>query len=1090
MKKSRFRKQIPIFLMKVTLIFAALTISFVTVSFAKKTSGQGVLDKKVTIRLQNEGFKTALNKIARKAGITFSYTRNTIPANKSITLNVNEKSLGNVFISLFEPYNIYYEAIGNQIVLWKEGESFELANGKVDGVPFLIMQDQIKGTVRDESGNPLAGVTVQIIGGAAGTSTNERGEFEINAPSNAKLIFSFVGFEAQEVALNGRASVEVVLVRSISSLEDVVVVGYGTQKKSDITGSVASIPQDKLDMVPNINIAQAVQGAVPGVIVNTTSAGASSEQSIMIRGRNSIAASNDPLIVLDGIPYSGNLGDINVTDIKSIEILKDASSAAIYGSRASSGVILVTTKNGIDGKTRINYEGRYATQKFNKLPDLLSPGGFYEFKMERFPGAMTVSEQEVFDNKEWTNWMDLAFRNGHSQQHNLSVIGGTSKIKFFTSFDYLDVKGVTINDKYKRLTGRVNLDASITEWLDLGTRTQFGYDDMSGLSPDMIEVFEFNPLTKAFDDNGNLTILPWVSDPSFGNPLQPTLFDNRDISHQINTNNFLVLRLPFVPGLSYRFNSGIRARFADQSTYRGRDTRDGLDARGSANTFRGIANNTTIENIINYDKEFDDHKLGVTALYSYEANKTTVNKDSASRFPNDFLTYYSMAQAEFIHPTFEFDQTKLISQMFRVNYSYQNKYLATVTTRRDGFSGFGTNSKWGVFPSAAIGWNINQENFFPWQDLFTNLKLRLSWGKNGKQAAGAFSSISRMSEFDIVDRNVSAPGYIPSVLGQDNLSWETSKTLNIGIDFGILNNRITGDINLYKTNTSDLLLNRSISSVHGITSIIQNIGETQNQGIELSLNAINIKTSDFRWTTNGNLSYIKNKIVSLGQFDENGRAIDDISNNWFIGKPVNINYDFVWLGTWQESEAAEAAQWGTQPGFVKLKDNGDGQLTGEDREIIGHQDPSFLWGLTNNFSYKNFNLNIFIYGVHGVTKNNAYMSDFVWADVRRNTVVKNWWTPQNPTNDWVMNAIDADRMSGILAGYYENASFVRVKDITLSYDLPVELLERIGINKLRVYATGRNQFTFTSWSGLDPELSEQKAIPLQKELLFGLQLTF
>ena len=432
--------------------------------------------------------------------------------------------------------------------------------------------------------------------------------------------------------------------------------------------------------------------------------------------------------------------------------------------------------------------------------------------------------------------------------------------------------------------------------------------------------------------------------------------------------------------------------------------------------------------------------------------------------------------------------------MLRLNYTYDKRYLLTLTGRRDGYSGFGAQTKWGIFPSLALGWNLANESFFPFKDIFNELKLRASYGLNGNQAVGAYETISRLEEYNMVSTKVTIPGYRPSVLGQDNLGWETSRTLNAGLDFGIFNSRITGDLNMYKTNTTDLLLDRTISPVHGITSITQNIGETQNTGLEISFFSRNIVKPDFQWSTSGNISLNRNKILSLyGTLDENGKEVDDVANEWFIGEPIRVNYDFKWLGTWQLDEAEEAAKWNSQPGFVKLQDvNGDYKLDSKDLQILGQQDPRLLWGLTNSFSYKNFKLDIFVHGVHGITAVNKIMTDNVTAEIRENTMKKNWWTPENPTNEWVMNNINAEIMGGINANnrYYQDASFVRVKDISLSYDIPAGLIGRSGFSKARFYVTGRNLLTVTKWVGLDPELSDQKSTPMQKEYVLGLNFSF
>jgi TonB-linked SusC/RagA family outer membrane protein len=959
-----------------------------------------------------------------------------------------------------------------------------------------MQQLTISGIVSDaKTGEGLPGVSIVVKGTANGVNSDLNGNYSLKVDnSNVTLIFSFIGYIPQEIPVSGRSKINVALALDITTLEEVIVVGYGTQKRSDITGTVASLPKERLEKAPNLNIAQAIQGSIPGVMIQTTSAGAAPSQAIMIRGRNSIKASNDPLVVVDGIPYGGSISDISPTDVLSIEILKDASSAAIYGSRGSNGVILITTKAGSEGKATLSYDGFYSFQKYSDLPDVMDGAEFYDFKMTRGASWMTLEEKAIYDAGTWENWYNLLLRNGASQQHNLSVSGGTKNSKYYISGGLFNVKGLTVNDKYSRLTNRVNVETSIKPWLTVGTRTQFSYVNRDGAGPSWSSAYSMNPLTDAYDANGNLNIYPWEGNPYFANPLQAILYKDLNEDFQIITNNFVIVDFPFLKGLNYRLNTGFRFGFSDEAQYRGRNTKSGLDALGRSSTDRGRTNNSVIENILSFNREFGIHSVFATAVYSYEGNKSTSHTMEASGFPHDFLDWYSTAQATLISPGYTNNETNLISQMLRLNYTYDKRYLLTLTGRRDGFSGFGALTKWGIFPSVALGWNLANESFFPFKDIFNELKLRASYGLNGNQAVGAYQTISRLEEYNMVSTKVTIPGYRPSVLGQDNLGWETSRTLNAGLDFGIFNSRITGDVNLYKTNTTDLLLDRTISPVHGITSITQNIGETQNTGLEISLFSRNIVKSNFQWSTSGNISFNKNKILSLyGTLDENGKEVDDVANEWFIGQPIRVNYDFKWLGTWQTDEAEEAAKWLSQPGFVKLQDvNGDYKLDANDLQILGQRDPKFLWGLTNSFTYKNFKLDIFLHGVHGITAANTIMTDNVTAEIRENTMKKNWWTPENPTNEWVMNNINAEIMGGINANnrYYQDASFVRVKDISLSYDIPSGLLGRSGFSKARFYVTGRNLFTFTKWVGLDPELSDQRATPMQKEYVLGLNFSF
>ena len=959
----------------------------------------------------------------------------------------------------------------------------------------------ITGHITDKTGEALPGVSIVVKGTSNGVTSDFDGNYLISAPKSSTIVFQFLGFKTQEILITNQKLINIELEDDVNSLDEVVVVGYGAQKKSDITGTVASLDQERLEMSPNIDVTQAIQGAIPGVTITTVSSGAApsnDDSSIVIRGSNSILASNGPLIVLDGVPYQGQLRDVNPNDIKSLEVLKDASSSAIYGSRGANGVILITTKGGEKGKIAINYDGYSTIQKLSNLPDLMDGEEFYNFKMERDPVSITVSEQEIYDNKSWVSWPDIALQDGFSMNHNLSVSGGSDNIKFYTAFNLLDVSGIAINDEYQRVSTRLNLDAKITSWLTLGTRTSLTYGDQSGISADFEDIFWMNPLTKPYNDDGTLNIYPWEEDTFWSNPLEGIYMENTNTSMQIVTNNFLNIEIPSIEGLQYRLNTGYRHRTSYSGTYRGRNTTEGYEKQGSSDVISQLTKSYTLENIFSYNKEFGKHSLGLTGVYSIEENKKNIDYLSAEGFPNDVLGWYGASQASLIEPSYTYTKTNLISQMFRSNYGFDNKYLFTFTVRRDGFSGFGEGKKWGTFPSLALGWNIVNEDFFK-SDIVNTLKLRASWGRNGNQAVGAYQSIATYRIFDNVTGSTTAPGYIPSTLANPDLSWETSESINIGFDFGLLKNRITGDVNYYNTNTSDLLLNRSISPVHGLFEITQNIGETNNSGLEISINSTNINTSNFTWSTRGNISFTKNKIVSLyGTVDENGNEVDDFDNNWFIDQPIQSNYGFAYDGVWQLEEADLAAVYGTQPGYVKIKDvNGDFVINGDDRILQGQRDPKVIWGLTNDLSYKDFSLNFFITGVHGNTKSNSLWSTNVYQGVRRNTVNRDWWTPENPTNLIYANDELANSQGGFQATRYEDASFVRLRDITLSYSLPDEFLEKIKFSRFRIYLTGRNLVTVTNWTGLDPELGSgnandsndgQRSIPLVKEYVLGLNI--
>lgn len=621
----------------------------------------------------------------------------------------------------------------------------------------------------------------------------------------------------------------------------------------------------------------------------------------------------------------------------------------------------------------------------------------------------------------------------------------------------------------------------------MGTRTQLLYADRSGLEADLAGVrgaFWMNPLTTAYNDDGTYTIYPWQDDLYFENPLGDTKVKNTDETYEVISNNFLNINSPFLEGLSYRLNTGIRYQQNVEATYYDRQTtRNGFERNGESETSNTTVKSYLVENILKYDRTFGKHEIDFIGLYSANQKLNQGRDLNARGFPGDLLTNYQNDVAELLRPGSYYTKRSLLSSMARLNYGFDSRYLATLTVRRDGYSGFGSNKKYGTFPSVSSGWIISNENFFPDNSAFNQLKLRASYGKNGNQAVDPYQTLSAYESRSYVDGGGTLPGYFPGDLGNADLGWETSKSLNFGLDFGLWKNRINGSIDAYRTNTTDLLLDRAISSVHGNTKITQNIGETKNQGIELGINSNNIANSDFQWSTNANISYNENEIVDLY-----GDGNDDIGNKWFIGQPINVIYSLGFDGIFQEEDVIGVSpQPDAKPGYVKVADHdGDGELsTDKDRYIIGQEDPKFIWGMGNNLSYKGFSLYVFFQGVHGVTKVNNLISDDVYAEVRRNTTNLPWWTPENRSNRYWKNDRDANQYN---VNKYESGDFVRLKDISLSYTFSSELLNKIGLQNFKIYATGRNLATFTSFSGIDPEMAgndNQRGIPIQKEYVFG-----
>ena len=947
--------------------------------------------------------------------------------------------------------------------------------------------------VSGNQGSPLPGVTILIKGSNIGTSTDFDGNYSINAKDDDILVFSYLGFVTQEIPVSGNSQIDVVMMENLDQLDEIVVIGYGTQRKSDITGAVASLDSKVLEERPQINIQQAIQGTLPGVNISVNSNTASgSSNSINIRGRRSISGGSNPLIVLDGIIFSGSLSEININDISNIEVLKDASSSAIYGSRGANGVILLTTKKGSKGgKPQFNFTTYYGTDIIYDLPDLMDAETFYQRKVERFgEDFLTDTEREVFESGEAVDWVDLALRDGSRSEHNLSISGGTKATQYFLSGNIQDVKGVAVNDDFQRINFRANLQVELNDWLTIGSNTLVGFRDSSGTSASFTEAFFMNPLTRAYDEDGNIAMRPWPEDTGFDNPLENLLYQNVDKSTSIITNNFLDVKLPFLEGLSYRLNTGYTLRNVKQQDYRGRNSLFGSEVNGFASERLDEQRNWLIENVLSYKRDFGKHGLFLTALYSAQERTDEGLYVRGTGFPNDVRSFYQFTDAEILISTADYAQRSNIGQMFRFNYNYDSKYLLTATVRRDGYSAFGGDKKYGVFPSLALGWNIHKESFLENNNILNRFKLRLSYGENGNQAITPYRTLAGLVKADYIDGNGNnLIGYRPGGLGNDRLGWETTTSYNLGADFGLFNNRISGSIDLYRTRTTDLLLSKSIPGINGSTSVIQNVGETKGNGIEIALNTRNIVSDDFTWNSQIAFTRSQNEIVNVGIRDEEGNFIDDIGSRWFIGQPIDVNYGYVIDGIWQldEVDGVNLGDYAvSQAGDVKYRDlNGDEMIDENDRTVIGSLQPDFTLGLNNNLTYKNFSLDFFFYWLQGVSKRNALITtnDF---NLRRKVYNVNYWSPENPTNDFPENA---DRTTNPLsAGWYEDASFVRLQNVTLSYRLPQSVIEKLNINNFELFLNGKNLITITDWRGIDPESRDQTDRPFSRTYMLGLRL--
>ena len=795
--------------------------------------------------------------------------------------------------------------------------------------------------------------------------------------------------------------------------------------------------------------------------------------------------------------------------------MKDASSAAIYGARGSNGVILITSKRGKKDRLTVSYDTYVTIDQPINLPRMMNGKEFYKYKSEAFKATNTTppteenpepwldnftpTELAMYAAGQSTDWMKLATQTGIKQQHNLSFRGGANKTSYFISLNYTDVKGTAVGNEFKRYNIRFNLDQEFNSWLKFSTTTQLGRYDRSGSSASFWRTIKQVPLGRAYNEDGSLTLSATEdSSSAFSiNPLGSLNNKTKDIRAKVITNNVLEVKFPFIKGLSYKLNTGFTYQNSSYKNYQGLDTYEGASANGVLNTDDWHSEEWILENIISYQREFGKHRIFFTGLYSAQSKEYEQNTMEGKNFPNDVMYYYQISKAATMSGNSNYYKENHISQMGRLNYTYDDRYLLTLTARRDGYSAFGESSKFGVFPSAAIGWNISNESFFkdkPISETISNLKYRLSWGKNGNEAISAYSTLPNLSTYNYLNDDHTAQfGFYPSKLASPGLGWETTTSINTGFDIALWNGRIQSSFDIYWSKTKDLLLSRSIPTINGTGSITENRGQTRNRGFEFQITSNNITHKSFRWSTSFNLSHYRSEIVDVGLYDANGKPVDDVASKWFIGEPINVNYDYKIIGVWQIADPSNPT--GQQdpnyrnsyPGYVKYLDVDGNDITTADKTIIGSAIPKVNMSLMNTFEYKNFTLSVFLTAQLGQTHLNA-LYDTSHNSYRQNRFLVDFWTPENPTNSYPKNSLNSD-VNPEGASFYEKTDFLRISDVTLGYNFPQQWLRRTFIKRLNLYMNIKNLATITGWTGMDPEfLNDQLAAPPVRSFTFGLKL--
>ncbi len=958
-----------------------------------------------------------------------------------------------------------------------------------------------------EDSTPLPGVNVAVKGSTRGTTTDAEGNYKLAIPdNNAVLVFSSVGFLSQEVTVGAQSSINIKLAVDQRTLNEVVVVGYGTQKKSQLTGAISSVGAKEIAELPITNARQALQGRAAGVDVVQSSSKPGAGPVVRIRGRRSINASNDPLYVVDGIPLAGGIDDINPYDIASMEVLKDASATAIYGSRGSNGVVLITTKRGKPGKTVVSYDGYYGfTDRLGQI-DVFNGAEFAEYKREsrRAVNAYTTDDKlfepielDGIQNNRTTDYQSYLMQQGQIQSHQVGVQGGNEKTQFSISGNYFKDVGVVKNQDFTRYTFRINLDHQISKKIKVGISTLGVYSTRNGENFNPLGgAYAENPLGKPYDDNGNLIFLP-TSDGLRTNPIAEVIPGAQiDLTKRMRIFNSIYGEWNIIDGLKYRVNFGPDLTNRRIGRFVGSQTNARRGADPTAFSFNEYQFNWTLENILTYNKRFNDiHNLNVTALHSIQKDDYETNQISVTGVPAETQQFYNLGQASLINSVgSNVRRWVLNSYMARVNYDYKEKYLLTLTARYDGSSRFGENTKYGFFPSAAVGWNLSNEGFLKSVRWIDNLKLRASYGSIGSTAIDPYQTQAQLARSSYAFGSTGAFGYWPFTIGNPDLKWESTTNSNVGLDFSLFSGRISGSLEYYRADTRDLLLFDQLPLTSGFDRVLRNVGKTRNQGVELTLSTVNVDApGGFRWTTD--FQFTRNRESILELF--NGK-VDDVGNSRFIGQPLTAYFDYKKIGIWQTNEAEEAKKYQSAVGQIKIQDtNNDGKIDPVDRVILGSQVPKYSLGLTNRFEYKGFDLSFFVFARVGYMFRSIFHQDFLTLAGRYNSLDVDYWTPNNPTNEFPRPNQNQEFPPYRSTLLYFDGTFVKIRNINFGYNVPASLTEKLGIGSLRFFASIQQPFIFseyrTKYKGIDSETDgdvNADQSPAVRQTTFGLNLKF
>ncbi len=1073
---------------------------------------------KVNLDLKEATLEKVFQDIQSQTDFDFFYKNEHLPADKIYNVSFVDTRIDKVLDKLLEGTGLIYRVLNKDIVITR-GEDSDSGRNEL----FQQQQKTIEGVVTDKNGQPLPGVTVLIKGTTNGTITSNDGEYTLGGVTSTDIIvFSFVGMSSQEVEVGEQQSINIALEDEKMALDEVIVIGYGTAKRKDFTGSVSSVKMENsaVALLPNTNALESLKGNVSGLNIGASNS-AGGEPDMLIRGQNSINGSNDPLIVLDGVIFMGSLSDINPNDIASFDILKDAVSAAAYGSRAANGVIAITTKRGSSAKPVISFNTSTGIQSWYSRPEMMKGDEYIKVINARngyTEGStywMTNQEAENYNNGVERVWLDDVTQVGIIEDLQLAVSGAGKGLNYYLSAAYSYNKGVVVGDDFDRISIMGKINTNITDWLKIGVDAGYTRRDYSGFGANIGTAQVVSPYGVMYrDDNKNLEKYPVTQ--SYVNPLwgvDDGTRDNMDIRQSFRLNTYAVINIPGVKGLSYRLNFSPNyelrnfGEFYHENYYIGEG--DAVDAsRYAASTIvnylssahGSLGNEKTYsyvwDNIVNYKNSFGKHNIEATLVATRDYSKYKIMYTTGSDFSangNTLLGMYGLHNAEvqkvdlYVNNK-DINSSKIggteksnIGYLGRISYSYNDRYYMTGSFRRDGASVFGLNKKWGNFAALGLAWKISEEDFMDGVKPLDDLKLKVSWGQNGNQGIGPYTTLSKIANgstggyrYEFSDNEGAIYyGMIQSTLGNYDLGWESTEALNAGFESAWLKNRLFVDVDAYFSKTTDQIFERNIPVMTGFKTIMTSMGQVNNVGVEATIRALLIEQNDWRWMSSVTYWKNNNKLVKLygEDNDGDGKEDDDVSNSLFIGKSLKAIYGYEQDGIVQEGDTEYIALTGTNPGDPKYKDlDGIDGITSEDRKILGYEKENFRLNMSNNVSYKDFELYVLVTGVFG--GNDHYLKSnkvaYMTAGTGRandNMTSKPYWTPENKSNVFPSASFAGDgRYQGL-----QSRGFVRVQDISLSYTFHQRWVKSANLNSLKVFFAAKNLITFTNWDGGDPE---------------------